>query len=408
MHAHSPLFLVLLLVSHFACSPVEDSAEAEQEAPNVSTLQLEVIDKVVAITEPVAAFPAGASSSGVAAATSFNQLILGSGLVASQGVSLGEKANTIKSRFATANGNKAFCETVNNAMKFFREASQSDFNLCLLKKAAAGRVLLASEPQIWDFNGMSSEGSLTFRLRFSLETADDNTLKRFESFSCMASGSSSLKQDGYVLQTVTEGQLAILARAESDLGAAPVKIKTQLTAELNDKGRPVGLKTIQYAEQSDGRSVRSKVTQSDKNIQTIGYETSSVRTTQSLSFVELLDSNSATGQYAVTKLAYGDGAALLRITESNGSPSNQLASWNGDTLLSDSSEERRGKVIDRSAEYLSPNGDNLDLSFASSEIYDCSGEANETINLSQSDMLGCFNAYDIDQDGSTMCNGLSY
>lgn len=61
-------------------------------------------------------------------------------------------------------------------------------------------------------------------------------------------GSNAMTQSGYSTQTVTNGKLAIHARVNSDEGVAPVKIRTDVTGELNAEGRPMGLKSIDYAE----------------------------------------------------------------------------------------------------------------------------------------------------------------
>ncbi len=406
------LFTILLglQMSCTASESTDEAATAEDEQPSVGSLQLETINKVIAITEPVVAYPVNDTSAGAAAAISFNQLNIGSGLMltATTGVSLGDSTSTIKTKFTQANGSKAFCETVNNAMKFFKEASQADMNLCILKKATAGLTVRNGDFQTWDFTGNSSYGTFTYRMKFALETEDSGSLKRFESFTCMAMGSGQLSQTGYALQTVTDGKLAIHALVDSDEGLAPVKIRTDVEGALNADGRPIGLKTIDYAESQDGRFVHTKVTQSEENIQAISFENSSGRLIQTISFVEFLDKNAATGQYAITKLAYGDGAALTRTTDTGGSVTNNTSSWDGDTLLLDTNEPRRAKVADRTSEFLTTKEADLDVNFSTAETYDCSGTADETITLSESDVAACMDAFDIDQNGSTMCNGLSY
>jgi hypothetical protein len=405
--------LALFLCStglHLGCSPSEsaDEAASASATPEVGTLQLETLNKVIGITDPVASFPASDTSTSAAAAITFNQLNIGSLFMnASQGVSLGASTDTIKSKFAQATGSKAFCETVNNAMKFFKEASEVDFNLCILKRTK-GLTIRDGDFQTWDFKATVSEGSFTFRMKFALATDTDGRLKSFENFSCTAMGSNAMTQSGYSTQTVTDGKLVIHARVDSDLGVAPVKIRTDVTGELNAEGRPVGLKSIDYAESSEGRSVQTKVIQSDANIQAIGYENASGRYVHSISFVELLDQNAATGQYAITKLAYGDGAALTRTVDTSGAQSDNTSSWNGDTLVLNSAEPRRAKVAGRTSEFLTTTGVNLDVDFTSAETYDCAGAADETISLSETDIAACMEAFEIDQNGSTMCNGLSY
>jgi hypothetical protein len=403
----------LVVNVHVACTAAESSNGEATEAgvgtdtPTTGTLRLESLGRVVAVTDPVIPFASTDTSASATAAANFNSLIINGLKLATKGVSLGDPTTTINSAFNAASGSKAFCETVNNGMKFFREAGQSDVNLCILRKAPA-TLTVKDGYQVWDFTGMSTFGQFTYRMKVYLQLDDDGGLKKFESFTCKNSKSAGMKQSGYTLQTITDGKLEILARMTGDGGGETVYIRTEVSGEVNADGRQIGLKTIDYAEKSaSGRSVHTKVTQSDGNIQTIGYESSMGRLTQYLNFVELLDSNAATGQYYVTKLAYGDGAAITRVTEGSSS-TNNTASWDGDTLVLDSSEVRRDKVLNRESDFITSTGDNLDLDFAVNETFDCSGTADETITISVMDMMGCSKPYDIDQNGSTMCNSLSY
>lgn len=405
-------------ILYFSCGKTEsedkpkeasDSAEdgADDGISGSGTVELGAVDQIVQVTDPVVAYAADDTSASAEEARVFDYVAIAAGLTttASTGVSLGKSATDIGAAFASANGSKSFCNAVNNGMKFFKEASSPDFNLCVLKVAAkAGKASLDNGVfKIWDFKVTAPEGSQTYRMKFKLEVDDAGSLTSFENFNCAGQGTGALKQTAYAKQTIADGKVDVHARAlgmESD----GFKLRVDMQANLGADGKPLGLKTIDYAEHDaeNSRTVHTKVIQSAGNIQAIGYEDVG-RVTQTLSFIELLDGNDGTSQYAVTKLAYGDGAAITRVTE-DGSTTDSSQGWNGDTLVADAAEPRLAKVEGREAEYLSPTGDTLDLDFAAAETYDCSGDADYTHEAQMEDVSDCMAAFEIDQNGSQMCN----
>ena len=393
---------------------VADTDAAATSTPSTAgTLQISTVEKIVAVTDPVKAFAVTDTSTAAVEARNFDKLQIGSGLqlTASTGVSLGDKASTINAAFNTASGSKACCETVNNAMKFFKESSTPDMHLCILRTMASkAATIKAVEPQTWDIKITMPQGSMTYRMKFAFEADEAGGVKSFENFTCEGQGAK-LTQSGYVKQTITDGVLKVHARAQSDKGSAPVVIRADVDGQVDSKGKMVGLKLIDYAESSDTRSVHSKVKQSAGHIEVLGYEKVGDRLTQYLSFTEILDKNKEDELYAITKIAYGDGAALIKQTEGNASPSTYLEGWNGDTLALNASEIRLDKVKSRATELLAATGDTLDLTFAKAETYDCTGTADLTIEAKMEDFMtepSCMSAFDIDQDGSNLCSSLSY
>jgi hypothetical protein len=380
---------------------------------------LATVGKIVQVVDPVLAYPATDNSPEAVEARAFGQLAISAELTtaAKIGVSLGKSTSDIKSSFDSAQGSKAFCDSVNNGMKFFKEASAPDFNLCAIKIAAKKSTIVVTddgarsnainsgEQRIWDFKVSGAEGAQKFRMKFRIDTDENGGVKFFENFSCGAQGNMPLTQEGYSKQTVVDGKVKVHARSFGNKGDG-FKMRVEMEGKLDSNGKLIGLKKIDYAEKLADKTVRSKVTQSANDLEVIGYY-SEGRVTQYLNFIELLDKNDDSSPYAVTKIAYGDGAALLAITQ-HGSTTDVTQGWNGDTLKVNSSEPRLQKVTGRESDLLSPEGDTLDLDFAESEIYDCSGEAEYTMNATMEDFQDCLNAYEIDQEGSQMCTNLIY
>lgn len=368
---------------------------------------LETIQKIVQVTDPVVAYAVSDNSEDAVQARAFD-VALKTALTAEKGVSFGKKTSEIAAAFGT-DGSKAYCDSVNNAMKFFKEASTPDFNLCIFKTVATkGQAVKANQFQVWDFKIAAEEGTMTYRMKFKIEPAEDGTVKDFENFTCDAQGSNPAQQSGYVHQTTAGGVVNVHTRSRGDHGQGEYKIRADMETKVNAAGRPVGIKKIDYAEQGDaeGRKVRAKVRQATGNIEIIGYETSEAQEVRFVRFVELLDANEATGLYHVTKLGFGSGAALLRQVTGS-STADVTASWSGDTLKAAPSEERKSHVSGRESELIAAASDDRDIEFAAAETYDCQGAADYTFEGKYEDFAGCIGAYEIDQEGGTMCNAVA-
>lgn len=389
-------------------SPEPSQSDSTSTPTVVGALTLGTFARIIGVTDPVARFAATDTSEDATQAAAFNSLALPGpalALVPSDGISLGTSAADIAIAFNRApTPSKAYCDTVNSAMKFFKESSAPDLQLCILKNLAkTAKPIGSGKTQIWD--SVMSKGSQTmkYRFKFKIDTVDDK-LAGFESFTCFGTGTN-LKQQGYVKQTYTSDKVSVLTRSQSE-DHGGFKLKLTLNAAINSEGKMVGLKNINYAEAEDTRKVHGLVTQSDENIRYNGYEDVG-RLTQYYSFAQLLNKNTD-GAFAVTKLTYGDGAAFVRVTDSALSL-DHLEGWDGGNLSLNASEERLEKVRDQGDNLLHPDGDSLDLEFPSTAAYDCSGTAHQTFTTSVETIASdCMKAYDIDQNGSEMCNDLGY
>ncbi|MDZ4821703.1 MAG: hypothetical protein SGJ20_22310, partial [Planctomycetota bacterium] len=190
------------------------------------------------------------------------------------------------------------------------------------------------------------------------------------------------------------------------------KLKAEMTAQLDADRKPVGLKEIDYAEASadDDRVVHGLVTQSSENIRYVGFENVDGKLTQYYSFSELIDANSADADlYAVTKLAYGDGAAIVKISNSDDEDGTYTEGWSGTSLNEDGSSSRLAKVQDKTSDLMDDEDeDELDLELEAAQKFDCDTTADISMELEMADFAECLEAYEIDQEGSEMCTDIAY
>lgn len=397
-------------------TPAGSSASGSGEgapAAQAGVVAIEAFDAILPLSAPVGVFPANADSQAAIDARRFDSVAIDVALTASAsgGVSLGRKAADIDQAFRAApSGSRAYCETVNSAMKFFKQVSEPDLQLCALKSMARGvKAIPSGRSVIWDAKVNMGGMAMAYRFKFKVESSAGK-VTGFESYTCQGEDGA-LKQVGYVRQTSTSESVEVLTRI-SEPSRGDFKLRVAMTAPVDLNGKLVGLKELDYAEamasDSGGlRKVHGKVSQSAGNIRYIGYEDVG-RLTQYYSFAELLDDNAGPGLYAVTKLAYGSGAALVKVTEAPAAPILHREGWSGETLGKKAEEPRLGKVKDQESALLASAGDVLDLEFAAAEKYDCTGAAEETVSLTPADMDGCFAAYDIDQAGNGLCSSLTF
>lgn len=387
-------------------------ATSPEPVPAVGTLSIsaDTVNQIIGVVDPVTAYPASDTSTGAVATAQFNKLAIQTQLTDApvHGVLFGSQHQDIHSRFFANNkaGSVPYCNAVNNGMKFFFEASTPDFNLCVIRLAAKTKnfPIVATQAQIWDFKISTDQGQMTYRMKFAIDADADGKLKSFENFTCEGQGAGPLKQSGYSKEVLGNDSVTVHTRSQGDHGQGPYSLLTEMNSALDATGHMIGIKNIKYAEKGDGRKVASNVKQSSENIETIAYEQSEGGTTQSVNFIELVDTNSAGGVYQPTKLGFGDGAALVRTT--NNGVSTETSGWSGDTLLANTQEPRIAKVTGREAEFLDPATDTTDLSFAATETYDCSGTADQTMTATMQDVNDCM-GFQIDQEGGSMCNANS-
>ena len=407
--------VVLFTISSCTAEDEDSADEGATDGNQAGTLQITTIASMPQITDPVAAYDATTSGEEVTAAADFNELVLSNALTATTGVSLGTKASDLKSRFdANQNASSAFCRTMNQSLRFMGGLVEADLVGCYMQKGFGEReAFYDGEYHIYDLVVSEVEDGEReeFKIRTKAKIAKDaaGNLNLFEAFLCEEDENSG-KFDfiQYVKKTISEQKIAIISKNRSIFdnqgSEQTIMIASELQAALNTKGKMVGLKKIEHSETSDdGLKVEhAEVTQSDQNIQYIGWSGSGERLRRFFSFVELIDLNSSDKPYALTQLAYGDGAALFDI---NGQIEAQ--GWNGDTLDVDTNASRLVKVEGQEETLPKDTSPKL-ISFAEAESWDCSGSPEITIELNNADSDDCNERFLIDQNTSTLCSRWGY
>jgi hypothetical protein len=226
-------------------------------------------------------------------------------------------------------------------------------------------------------------------------------IERFTFHSC-SDESGEFKQQQYFVQQMFPESMSINSKMSGPTGSISI---LQLSSKVNSEGKLRGLKTIEYhdtnTKSGEERYVHSQVTQSPRHILYNGYSSDNGGT-QYFSFYELIDGNTDDGAYAATKLAVGDGAALVRMNgESN------VQGWNGDTFSIDENQARIAKVKDRENQLIPPLTE-ANPDYAADEVFDCSKGGAVEVELQPSVVEGCMARFEIDQDGSQFCTGIQY
>jgi hypothetical protein len=408
----SLLMLTAALTFAVSCKK-KDSDDDDDGDDDAATDQLEVgaIEDVKGITDPVIEFASGDTSTAAVAAANFDSLAIDdaafTATTATTGVSIGSSTADIKAAFGSS-GSKAYCETVNQGMKFFFNVGAVDWSQCVLKK------LLKSQKGIYDgkehilsmsgkveMDGETMEEHNRFKFKF---TAKDEKLTGFEAWVCKGDGKGNYTQDQYQVQTIEDNTLTLSSiSVDQDSETA---ISTEMTAPLDSDGNFVGIKQIIYKEAAtgdDGRFVEAEVAHSANHIRYVGYENSNGSVSEFYSFAEFIDNHSTSDLHGVTKLAYGSGAALVK---NSGTTYNK--GWNGDTLAVDAASSYKTKTDGHAAD-LTSSSTAPDIAFSKAQTYDCEGEDTVEVEaMDEDDMMACFEAFYIDQDGSGMCNNLTY
>lgn len=139
--------ILLTVLFYFSCGkkpandkPKENTEEKPTNTPTYTTgnVAITTVEKILQVVDPVQAYPVSDTSPEAVESRAFGQLAIATELTtaANTGVSLGRTTSDIGSAFDNATGRKAFCNSVNRGMKFFKEASAPDFSLCALKLGA--------------------------------------------------------------------------------------------------------------------------------------------------------------------------------------------------------------------------------------------------------------------------------
>jgi hypothetical protein len=368
-------------------------------------LAISTLEALPSVIDPVLPFDGDDSSLDADVAAAFDDLAVETGLttLAETGAVLGRKVADLNAAFnAAENPSRAMCDTVNQSMKFVFEAGSPDFMACVIKGAGLSKdeALYSGTDKVYEFvAGMGGE-TRRFLVKINIKRRGEG-IERFSFHSC-SDESGEFKQQQYFVQQMFPESMSINSKMTGPTGSISI---LQLSSKVNAEGKLRGLKTIEYhdtnTKSGEERYVHSQVTQSPKHILYNGYSSDNGGT-QYFSFYELIDGNTYDGAYAATKLAVGDGAALVRMNgESN------VQGWNGDTFSIDENQVRIAKVKDRENQLIPPLTE-ANPDYAADEVFDCSKSGAVEVELPTSVVEDCMARFEIDQDGSQFCTGIQY
>lgn len=369
------------------------------------TLALSTIEGLPSVLDPVLAFDADNKADEAVAAAAFDRLAVETELttLAETGASLGRKVSDLNAAFEAAETpSKAMCDTVNATMKFVFEAGSPDKMACVIKVAGLSddESLYTGVDKVYLFN-VSMEGKAMRYLMKLNVSRKDGVIDRFAFHSCGENGG--WKQQQWFEQKFAAGKMTIESKMSGPEGSLS---SLSLSAPIDANGKLRGLKTMSYRDThvEKKRFKTAEITQSPANILYIGTEgPGSGSGNQIYSFFELLDANVDGEPYAITKLAVGDGAALVQ----QGGAEAILQGWNGDTFSINSEEGRLAKVEGMSGELLPALTEGV-APYSGAETFDCDTTNAVEVSVDASAVMSCMSRFEIDQDGESFCSGLGY
>lgn len=395
---------VALVIS--ACEEPEDSDDKNNagvsDAPT-GTLAIGTLEDIPQITDPVAEYAASDVSTEAAEAKAFDSLQISSSLTnATRGLKFGDTPSFLQSAFDGAtNPSEAYCFSLNTAMLALANVSESDLNLCMLKGSLSDQYDQSTTEYQYAEVSFEDEGeSIVSKYKFRIETDSAGRLTSFENFVCESIDGEDIGQIGYQKVTRVDNKLTIWARSFGEEDG--LKLRVRMEANLDENDSLVGLKTIDYAETTEGeglaRKVAGLITQSSNNFEFAFFTSSAGGTNRLITFTELLDANLDGQPYAITNVGFGDGASLI-----NRGSGSRTEGWNGDTTELNASEPRLVKVEGREAELpIVTDPDNLEL--ASDEVWDCQSTNPTAVELSETTLEQCSERYEVTQDLFNMCS----
>ncbi len=374
--------------------------ETEDETPpdNAGSLAINIpLESLPNVTDPVVAYVATTDTPEAEEAASFNSLNIGNlsvSLIANSGVSLGKSASEVGAVFDANGKSKAGCRAINEAYKFFQDAGSTDSMQCML------RGTYGDSDTLWDGKDHIVNwgfGSQSYKIKLKINGSKTG-ISSLTMHAC-----NSNRQTHYFAVAIDDYDVTLTSKREHPGGSSPSCSgdtsgfsKSVVTSKVNNEGKLVGLKKIATqsvttcdASGDVARFTRRDITQSDNNFQLVGYS-HDAGDINFAAFAELLDTNTDSSAYAITKLAIGDGAAMFSDI------STAVEGWNGDSGDVDNNSSRIPKVED--LDQLDIPSSAPDIGFTGDEVWDCGGEAESTTELSQTIMQACSERFDIDQD----------
>lgn len=368
-------------------------------------LAISTLEALPSVIDPVLPFGEDESSLDADIAAAFDDLAVETGLttLAKTGAVLGRKVADLNAAFnAAENPSRAMCDTVNQSMKFVFEAGSPDFMSCIIKGSGLSKdeTLYSGTDKLFELVVGMEGVTRRYLVKINIKRKGGG-IERFTFHSC-SDESGELKQQQYFVQQMFTDSMSINSKMTGPGGSISI---LQLSSKINAEGKLRGLKTMEYHDTNtttgEDRYVHSQVTQSPKHFLYNGYSSDNGGT-QYFSFYELIDGNTGDEPYAVTKLAVGDGAALVRMNgESN------VQGWNGDSFSIDENQVRIAKVKDRENQLVPPLTE-ANPDYTADEVFDCSKSGAVEVELEASVVEACMARFEIDQDGSQFCTGIQY
>ena len=421
-------YLCFIFLMGMGCdqNPTEEEEETSTTAtPTATTTENSAgtlnisVSKIPQITDPVAAFEASDSSEDSKVAAQFNTLTLDApslALNASTGLSIGTTSASLKSAFnAASNPSKMACQAVRWGIEFFSAASFGDTILCFLKAGFADSAILfdggthiASLTLPEDQNSQPDEDQ-NIKMKVKVD-GDKNNLKGFQMWACqggmqMVYTHTTIDSTGKVItksKRRTPGEDNDAGCSGSTSGIEDI----HLTSRLNAKGQYVGLKRLTMNGQKTcgtgsqlARNRQTVVRQSDKYFEFKEYQEEPLHnhTRRSMFFTELIDTNADLTNYAITKLALGDGAGI----EANYND-NSAQGFNGDTLSIDAQATELSRVSSAQLPTTAPSG--TLITFQGEEVWDCQGTVEETASADNAAGKSCNERFSLDMEGFSFCD----
>ncbi len=356
------------------------------------------------------------------------------GSAVSPGILLGEMDDSTFDE----NSSMAACQIASMTRTTLRAAAEADKVLCYIQNAFADLELDGID--IYDGDYHTFQLNLTdampmyneyfnapavVRMRFD---RSGDSIKEVELFTCNYA-SSGLRQNEYIRQTIDGSGFVMVAKgvSEDDWGGGRFAHQIRVGADLNALGQLVGTKTIATSHGSewlDGANYgQTTVAQSAvlgsaiDSLAVDGYDggrysdgqNSWEYTNRVTAVAETLDLNVAGEDYDVERIALGDGAAKLGMsnaTDYTWSSYTEVQAWDGDSTELDF--EGSSQFVDAviGADLTEMSGV-PEIFFSASESYDCDIRPEAVIDVNMMDLNGACSQFDVSHEWFD-CNNAIY
>lgn len=316
---------------------------------------------------------------------------------------LGLQAAT-NSSFVASNS-RGMCEVVNVTKEVIDRASAADRTQCYVQNTmvsatnaaaltAAGINLYDGNYHIFTLNFSNGGNSTNTAPKMKMRIVKSNgTISRFEMYGCMGGTAASPTQSEYILQTITDGAISITSKNVSTSGSNTFSGDTSVTGILDANlkySSKVIVASSKFTSSSNTNKAKATLTQGSNFITLNGFNSgamgSSTYSNRFYSKYQLIDLNTSSASYDLSKLYIGDGTVKGILSNSFGgsSWSNTIVdSWYGDTknVLSDSTA---GMYYSEVNPQTPTAVEDVSISFGTDQTWDCTGASEVTITVDQS------------------------